>query len=423
LNKYNLSILSVALLLGLVLPGEPACTQGDEWQEIPLPAGVQFIDMVFLDENTGWAVGLRGKTGESVLFHTVDGALTWNEQTTGLPDAIWTKLTWADLNIGFVIGFNASNQSLLLRTNDGGQSWKVNTPPISGQFSDLTTQPGGGLWALSAIYKPCCSYYIWHSISGETWSEKSVSPLADAHVTEITFPTAEIGYAVGWSESDVPMPLLMKTRDGGNTWVDVPQLLATGSFLGEFFLDDLNGYICGSSEDFGVILKTADGGSTWTEVARLSGSSVSIRDLVMANPLTGFAFGVWESGEEHGMSLYETMDGNNWVKSSLSLPLGSTITLPVITNDKAFTAFNFNKENRFSIYVKRLPPYTPPRPTEDQIEYLGEQPAGVNTPADTSSCKSSCGTAPLPIETSLSLLTLTFGTVYFVQRKIAPPKN
>jgi len=140
-----------------------------------------FNDMIFLDDDNGWAVGWTDEKA-GILFHTTDGGQTWSEQSVDVPDATWTKLAWADSTTGFVIGFGASGQPLLLRTNDGGQTWQVSAPAnISGQMVELIVQPGGALWALSVVYRPR-SYHVWHSADGEAWNERAVAPAADAQI-------------------------------------------------------------------------------------------------------------------------------------------------------------------------------------------------------------------------------------------------
>ncbi|MBM3150754.1 MAG: hypothetical protein FJZ96_00885 [Chloroflexi bacterium] len=419
---YSKMLLLFILLVAWMGGGIPsASAQESEWQEIPLPPGLVFFDMVFVDNETGWAVG--GTEGQhNLLYNTTDGGQTWTEQDPGVAEAFWIKIIWGDPMIGYILGFGGGAEHLL-HTNDGGQSWQPSTPPVSGQFYDLTIQPGGALWGLTTIYEPR-SYHTWYSADGEMWTERTIASTAGARVAELTFPTAGTGYAVGKVGTDNPIPLFMKTSDGGGTWLDVPQPLATGALIGEFFFDDLNGFICGESEGFGVILKTNDGGGTWTEVARLSGSELSIADLVMANLNEGYAYGFWQEGDAYGMNIYQTMDGGNtWQKSSL--PSASKLIPPIITPDKVYTAFYDMDSESSSLFFKLLTPYTIPEPPSQPG--AGEPP-DEETPEGSSSLSncwlcSDCGSSPVPLEYSFGLLTLTFGAVYVIHRKITPPKD
>ena len=44
------------------------------WQN-PLPQGNNLLDVFFIDENTGWAVGVKGS-----IIHTTDGGESWKTQ-------------------------------------------------------------------------------------------------------------------------------------------------------------------------------------------------------------------------------------------------------------------------------------------------------------------------------------------------------
>jgi len=493
--------------MGVLMGGEKTVeAQESDWQEIPLPSGIHFYDLVFLDENAGWAVGQKDQTN-GVLFHTTDGGKTWSEQSSGVAGAILTNFTWVDPMNGFIIGFDQAGKSFLMRTSDGGQTWQVITPAnITGQIFSLTIQPGGVLWMLTVIYQPR-SYHVWNSADGTSWSEHTVTPLPDARIVEITFPTVQVGYAVGRSGSDVSIPLLTKTSDGGETWANVSLPLAKGVLAGLFFIDDLNGFVCGTSENFGIILKTGDGGASWKEVARLSGSELTIDDVIMSNPLTGFAYGFWKDGDKYGMTVFQTKDGGNiWEKTSL--PVASKITPPTIVEDTVWTAIYHEDGGDSALYFKPLPPYSPPQPLvqpPSQTQPPAQPPAAppaltrieldprniiltVGQPItftatgydqwgvvidledptwkinsqEQSQCQGNnsctitptnpgemnlsiisrnsivvgefqleiievretpCGGVPLFPDYAISLLAFTIGAVYFIQRKISPPKN
>lgn len=122
-----------------------------EWQQAQVPTSVDLVALNFIDADRGWAVGHGG-----VVLNTVDGARNWRKQIDGrhivdllidhyqtlaqtgdekaqaaLLDAQGLKesgpgwplldVWFADARLGYVIGA----YNLALRTDDGGQHWKV----------------------------------------------------------------------------------------------------------------------------------------------------------------------------------------------------------------------------------------------------------------------------------------------------------
>jgi photosystem II stability/assembly factor-like uncharacterized protein len=75
------------------------------------------------------------------------------------------------------------------------------------------------------------------------------------HYYGIAFPSASVGYIVGGGGS------IMKTTDGGSTWVDQTSPIPD-SFFDVFFKSETEGWIVG---DNGVIVYTTDGGTNWIE--------------------------------------------------------------------------------------------------------------------------------------------------------------
>ena len=75
------------------------------------------------------------------------------------------------------------------------------------------------------------------------------------HFYGIVFPSASVGYIVGASGS------IMKTTDGGSTWVDQVSPVPD-SFFDVFFKSETEGWAVGAG---GAIVYTTDGGANWIE--------------------------------------------------------------------------------------------------------------------------------------------------------------
>ena len=99
---------------------------------------------------------------------------------------------------------------------------------------------------------------------------------------------------------------LLVTKDGGNTWTQLPISEAAGNVKGLYFTDVNNGQALVSATSGGQIFKTTDGGLTWTKT------------LQAAKDLLAFSFYSPTKGVATGKdvaTLYYTTDGNTWTNS------------------------------------------------------------------------------------------------------------
>ncbi len=190
-----------------------------------LPFGGDKAGLGFLDTMTGWTTGSFPLNGYVFFYVTHNGGATWNRQTLPFsPDKASTQIatrpprffsaTDGILPVSFVTE-NASSLDLYM-THDGGESWKGTTPVAAlastadfvdvnhGWASDGTllyvTNDGGQLWALLS---PGGSFQ---------------------HVTRLDFVSSNIGWAIG--ATDFKAPSLLKTIDGGHTWVVIPYTIS-----------------------------------------------------------------------------------------------------------------------------------------------------------------------------------------------------
>ena len=119
---------------------------GETWSNVPMPlrSGEHptLWDVTFADPSHGWIVGDLGS-----IFHTEDGGATWTRQEQGVPvnrvnarrqrdvlpeletepDRLSVSALWfTDESHGCAVGYYADvAQSIVLRTDDGGATWRV----------------------------------------------------------------------------------------------------------------------------------------------------------------------------------------------------------------------------------------------------------------------------------------------------------
>lgn len=133
---------------------------------------------------------------------------------------------------------------------------------------------------------------------GATW--ENVSTTTNYDLTKLSFPTNDIGYAIGRGT-------LLKTEDGGDNWFE---LSIPESFFdyptNVFFVDANNGFAFGPST--GDIFKTTNGGLNWTKYA--VAFSNDIQEGYFLNDQRGFV-----TADDR---LLETLDGGaTWQEVNL----------------------------------------------------------------------------------------------------------
>ncbi|MGD2153378.1 MAG: YCF48-related protein, partial [Gemmatimonadales bacterium] len=115
----------------------------------------------------------------------------------------------------------------------------------------------------------------------------TISPAADQHhFLDVCLVDEEVGYAVG--EGGV----IIKTGDGGQSWIQLEHGLTTVRLWGVHFVDRDTGYVVGSEA---TALKTTNGGDTWTQLPVPAGAALHIRGVHFTDPQTGVIVG----GAEH----------------------------------------------------------------------------------------------------------------------------
>lgn len=99
------------------------------------------------------------------------------------------------------------------------------------------------------------------------------------------FTGVDTGYAVGGLTGSTNEANIIKTVNGGNTWVQ--QVPGITKELNSVYFTNVNiGYAVGYN---GAILKTNDGGANWN--LQSSGTTSSLQEIYFPNPSIGFSVG------------------------------------------------------------------------------------------------------------------------------------
>ena len=114
---------------------------GSSWRQArSVPTRVTLCEVVFVDEQHGWAVG-----HDATVIHTRDGGETWRRQFFAPAEEVPLLTVWfEDTRHGFAAG----GFGLLIETRDGGESWErrvLAEPEEDPHLSHLFAGPGAVL--------------------------------------------------------------------------------------------------------------------------------------------------------------------------------------------------------------------------------------------------------------------------------------
>ena len=274
-----------------------------------------------LDKDHAWIQkpDFNNFPNNGLLYHTVDGGLTWNVSSTPFsggdlsfidPDNGWML---ADLGAGA-----GSNAVAVFQTTDGGTLWNrtyTNDPnllnagnslPLGGLKADLIPLNMQTAWVGGVTYSPGTVYLYRTDDGGRSWSPVSLELPAGADDFELgidqdqlEFVSAEDGFLVVRMSGDSTQTAVYVTNDGGDTWRLTPTLIPNAG--ASDFLSAQEAIIY-NGEQFYV---TRDAARTWTTVSPdiVFGDSFATMEFVNLN--SGWIITV----ADEIRSLYRTHDG------------------------------------------------------------------------------------------------------------------
>ena len=218
-------------------------------------------DVFFIDQNKGYAVGNFSK-----ILKTEDGGATWFEQESGTNKEL-RSVYFLDETTGYIVG----NQGVVLRTENAGQDWTTvdDDPYRKSLYAVEFSDPNNGYAAgYDGIYVT--------TDGGQTWSSQYKGPFSFGDLTLVLDGTA---YAVG------EQGFVYKKNGGETEWQIIAENL-TYRLETVSFVDTKTGYVAGYDGD---IFKTTDGGKNWTP--QDSGTTYQINSIFFTDVNTGIAVG------------------------------------------------------------------------------------------------------------------------------------
>lgn len=220
----------------------PSYLTRTNWETLSTPTKNDLNSVFFPDDSLGFACG-----NNSVVLKTRDGGKNWTEVNVLDSAAAFNAVGFQNSSTGVIIG----EKGLIIRTEDGGITWKKIQTGISESLFGIYFLPGTGTgFAVGGN-----GIIIKTTDGGKNW-QRVLSPSHEL-LFSITFSTNTTGFAVGWNGE------LLKTTDQGISWAKQDKIsdiyLSCVSFSNES-----NGVIVGGG---GGIYKTSNGGESWEKIS------------------------------------------------------------------------------------------------------------------------------------------------------------
>lgn len=276
------------------------------WKRLDIITSQTLRDIDFVDDHNGWAVGDSG-----TILHTVNGGDTWHQQVfpfTQLPgyedredqlfavefidstngfiastnsifktddcgntwNIKYTKspdngrfydIEFLNSKIGFAVGGSFFDGiSLLLKTIDGGDTWIDITPANCIALTNISTLDSSKIWICGVG-----SSYLYSADSGASWIQKDLESSLGAYFSSVQFISDQIGW-LGGDHNSYYGNRLLRTTDGGNTWIKTSREDWSFRLYGVntlHFTNSQNGWIGTFLNGSYAIAQTINGGKTW----------------------------------------------------------------------------------------------------------------------------------------------------------------
>jgi|GEM_PF-3319852 len=221
---------------------------GNTWQGVSRGTAYSDLnDIDFVDREHGWAVGRSNIDAHGILLKTIDGGNEWAE----VPGDFFElrSVHFIDDKVGWMAGDG------IYRTADGGEHWTVRLKPttfLDVQFID--NRVGWALSTASTVYRLSEDRELWQKVTLPDLGFKCQL----AHLAAIDSNTV---YLLGFGYAGAGLAVILKTSDGGRSWVRKDPGFPGPIIACQFFTGQ-EGWIASRKE----LAHTRDGGNSWVTV-------------------------------------------------------------------------------------------------------------------------------------------------------------
>jgi photosystem II stability/assembly factor-like uncharacterized protein len=246
-------------------------------------------DVFFIDAQTGWAVGEMG-----TILHTEDGGETWLRQTSPVNYNL-RRVIFVNANIGWITAKERYGNWVLLRTDNGGQTWRQWPLPSDTETRIDTVDIA---WASEHTGWLTIVDQVFHTADGgQTWEKQELPLKRDLEAVQC------IDEQHAWISTGREF---FRTTDGGKNWTHHPHDFSSNHFV---FLDAGTGWMVNNGS-VDALVKTMDGGQTWQR-QELGIDYDRLDRIVFWDENTGWV------ASSHGELWYTTDGGEIWIEGHI----------------------------------------------------------------------------------------------------------
>ncbi|MBN2000266.1 hypothetical protein JW935_22140 [candidate division KSB1 bacterium] len=240
--------------------------------------------------------------------------LPWTLYPLPLNSAQVQDFYFLNKDSGWVAGTDASvNRAVIMSTGNAGQNWRVQSLDIDGTFMGIHFTAHDTGYAVGVNYGSTTTPLILKTMDGGNSWLPQISPVNNGGLVDVVFTSPQVGYAVGFN-SDAQKTLILRTTDG-ETWSKINHPEQNGTFKKVFFADDNYGWAFGF-DDVNLtpyILQTKNSGINWTKLSHPAANG-RFNDLYFVNSDTGWIVGKQEAD---ALLLFTDNGGDTWTSENV----------------------------------------------------------------------------------------------------------
>jgi photosystem II stability/assembly factor-like uncharacterized protein len=291
------------------------------WQPTSAPKQRRYDDIWFDTSDIGWAINSAGE-----IRYTADGGKSWggDHPQKLIPGAYLRCMSFASRSSGWVASITPGLR--LWKTSDG-MTWdqipEAILPKTPSAICGIHAASQNVIYAAGTQYPDQDAGVMKTSDGGRTWQPIDLRRYANLLI-DVYFTDELHGWVVGGVGGDrYPLlkPVILRTEDGGASWTD--KLATSGiSFpRGEWgwkiqFLNRLVGFISLENFSDAAILKTVDGGETWVRLPiNDPQKNANLEGVGFLNEQIGWVGG-WGKRTRPGTSSATTDGGVTWADAN-----------------------------------------------------------------------------------------------------------
>lgn len=260
-----------------------------------------------------------------------------------LPSTVWFRSVYfTDSLFGWVAG----DSGIILHTTDGGKNWMPQTTNLKYEIADIFFPDRQNGWASAFNYSdpPYGTRILKTKDGGNTWIVTDY-PGEDVFITCINFSDSLHGWIGGKPH------IIAGTDDGGVIWKEAEMDTSTLAFfpvLNILFYNKKYGWACGGMFDIaGVVWRTTDGGKKWSAIDPAFAPADEVHALHAFDSLHVLGAG-GDPDFGYGVGMIRTHDGGvTWQYKECSIP-GFAVDLDFRTKTEAWAPLGIRKQLIYS---------------------------------------------------------------------------